>query len=421
MRLLLITYVWPEPTSSAAGVRDIALLKHFKDLGWETTCVSPSAPNAFSERIEKELGVATRTFPANDSRFDEFVSGLQPDFAVFDRFVIEEQFGWRVANASPRTVRVVDTQDLHFLRRAREAALKEGRSLEDIAACRIPLRTEDSYREIASIYRSDLTLVLSDFERDLLRNEFQVAKELLHLCPFSYPEPEPGPPFEERRGFAVIGNFRHPPNADGVRWLKREIWPLVRSELPSAEVHVYGAYPPREFMEMDDPATGFRVRGPARDAIATLARHRVNLAPLRFGAGIKGKIADGWWSATPAVSTPVGSEGMTGGLDFGGAVSRSALEFSRAAIRMHEDADSWSAASRRGLAIHRRLFDERRNGAALAAALLRAREELAARRERNFVGSMLSHHLHRSTEYFSRWIEAKNSAGPREAKASAVQ
>lgn len=365
---------------------------------------SPSKENSFSELL-KSSGIETFGVEANDSRFDEWIATADFDIIVFDRFVIEEQFGWRVQDSSPRSMRVLDTQDLHFLRRARHEATQSGLPLNWVG--------EDLYRELAAIYRCDLTLVISDFELGLLKRELHVPDELLTYFTLGYPAPEPSPEFSERQGFAVIGNFRHPPNADGTLWLKKEIWPRIRAKLPSAQVHVYGAYPPKEMMNLNSRAEGFFVEGPVEDARTTLAKHRVNLAPLRFGAGIKGKIADGWRAGAPVVATPIGAEGMTLDQAFGGAIAETPEEFAARAVELHENSNLWLDARRKGHEILEAKFSEQKNSSILIQTLEQTRADLSERRKRNITGGMLNYHLLRSTKYFSRWIETKNKMEPR--------
>src|SRR6185437_9590273 len=135
------------------------------------------------------------------------------------------------------------------------------------------------------------------------------------LVSFSCFTPSPKPlerdlGFSGRNGFCSIGNFRHPPNFDALVWLKSELWPAIRRELPGAVMSCYGAYPTPQAKVLESPADGFWIRGPVDDAVAMLSRHRVALAPLRFGAGIKGKILDSWQAGLPVVTTPIGAEGM---------------------------------------------------------------------------------------------------------------
>jgi glycosyltransferase involved in cell wall biosynthesis len=165
-------------------------------------------------------------------------------------------------------------------------------------------------------------------------------------------------------------------------------------------------------MELDDAASGFRVKGWAKDpggARETLGRYRVNLAPLRFGAGIKGKIIDGWEAGTPCVSTAIGAEGMAGGMDFGGFVAELERDaFAEAAASLYLDPKRWEQAREQGAAILKSLYCSRMGAKAWVERLERLVAERGIVRARNFTGAMLWHHQHRSTEYFSRWIEEKN-------------
>lgn len=407
-KILIIGYVWPEITSSAAGLRDWNLVDTFQQAGWKVIYASPSQPNAFSEKL-KTKGVDTVPVQANDPHFDEQLKSMAPDFVIFDRFVIEEQFGWRVTEVCPEAVRILDTQDLHFLRRKREEALKEGHSIEDIAKCRFDLQTDSTLRELASIYRCDGTMVLSDFELQLLIEKMKIPPELLKLSRFHYSRPEISPGFKDRAGFVLLGNFRHAPNADGVLWFRNELWPLIRKELPSAKVSIYGAYPPREMMNLTHSESGFFVKGPIPDQFPVLRNARVNLAPLRFGAGIKGKITDGWWAGTPVVTTPIGAEGMSENLPWGGRVASNPHEFAALAIQLHEDEALWTECQAHAHALINQLYSCERNSSQLIDYLVQLKKRFKNSRKDNWVGSILRHHSHQSTKYFSKWIEAKNS------------
>jgi glycosyltransferase involved in cell wall biosynthesis len=411
-QVLIIGPVWPEPRSSAAGLRSCSLIRTFREAGWEIHFASSAKEGEPSQAL-RDQGIAVHTVAPNDPGFDAWIAELRPDFVIFERFMIEEQFGWRVREHSPGSVRVLETCDLHFLRRARQAAFKSGASIDDIASCRIPLVTEDALREAASIYRSDLALVISEFELELLtapNGPFRIPSDLIREFSFCYDPPPPARPDDAREGFAMIGNFRHEPNADAVLWLKNEIWPLIHRRLPRAQVRVYGAYPPREMMALTDERTGFLVCGPAKDQYDALAAARVNLAPLRFGAGLKGKISDGWWAGTPCVTTPIGAEGMTLGPDrrFGELVASEAQGIADAACRLYEDADMRDKARQTGYEILSSRFGHETNARRLLTQLEELRVGIQGRRERNFVGRMLGHHLHQSTKHLARMIELKN-------------
>jgi glycosyltransferase involved in cell wall biosynthesis len=312
----------------------------------------------------------------------------------------------------------LDTEDLHFLRRARQKALSQEKPLSEIFSeifnDEIDLSTEDACREIASIYRSDLTLILSDHEMDLLKNRFRVDPELLEIFRFCYREIPKTPGFDDRSHFVAIGNFRHPPNADGTLWLKTQIWPEIRKKLRAQgqkpELHIYGAYPSKEAMNLSSSEQGFIVKGPAADVHETLKHYRVNLAPLRFGAGIKGKISDGWRAGAPVVTTPIGAEGMIlqgESPSFGGKITRSASEFADAAALLYTEKMEWTQAQETGYAVLRGLFDHCSNSERLRERLSVLTQNIEKYRDRNFIGKMLRHQSLRSTEYFSRWLELK--------------
>jgi hypothetical protein len=404
-RLLFLGHVWPEPTSSAAGQRTLRLLRLLRGAGWQVTFACAAALGEHATDLGT-LEVEAATIALNCSSFDEFMGDLAPEVVVFDRFMTEEQFGWRVERAVPSAVRVLDTVDLHFLRRARR------RAQGAVDACAEPdLHGEDAWREIASILRVDLALVISQVEHDLLTGRFPVPARQLQYVPFLLEPDEPRrPDFEARAGFTTIGNFRHPPNLDSVRWLHREIWPAVRRLLPSAQLTVHGAYPPAEATALHDPAGGFLVAGRAKDSVEALARARVCLAPLRFGAGLKGKLVDAMCAGTPSVTTPVGAEGIAEADGWPGAVAEDAEDLARQAASLHDDPALWAAAHQRGFDVLRERFDGAVHGARLVERLDGLREGLEDQRRENFVGAMLRHHHQRSTEFMGRWIEEKNRA-----------
>lgn len=405
-RLLYLGHLWPEPGSSAAGQRTLRLLRLLRGAGWKTTFACAAAASEHAVDLAAH-GVEAASIALNCSSFDEFVQRLSPDLVFFDRFMTEEQFGWRVERAAPDAPRVLDTVDLHFLRRARQRARPADGTTGDP-----DLLGDDAYREVASILRVDLALMISEAERDLLTDSFPVAARQLEYVPFLLELGEAARRgYGERRGFATIGNFRHPPNLDSVRWLHREIWPAVRARLPTAELRVYGAYPPAEATRLHDPGRGFLVEGWADDAIEALASTRVCLAPLRFGAGLKGKLVDAMVAGTPSVTTPVGAEGLLGDAAWPGTIAETAEELARAAVALHDDPARWAESSQRGPELLRARFDGATHGARLLARLGELCGNLESHRRENFVGAMLRHHHQRSTEFMARWIEEKTKRG----------
>lgn len=409
MKILWIAFVWPEPTSSAAGFRTLDLINSLRSAGHEVKVTSPCVTNEFRGRLDSN-GIETYRFEPNDSDFDKFLLEFSPQVVFFDRFMIEEQFGWRVREHTPGAIRILDTVDLQSLRRTRESKVKLG--LNPALLTKDDLHSDAALREVAAIYRSDLTLIVSKAEISLLVEDYGVPTELLEICSFFYPSPTPRPEYEARSHFVSIGNFNHSPNSDSFRVLHTIVWPKIRlafedRNIQAPELHIYGAYPTREFMGLTSREQGFHVLGPTENSIETLSRYRVNLAPLRFGAGIKGKISDGWAAGTPCVTTSMGAEGMSDGLDFGGIIEDDLELLAEKACDLFLSEENWSVTQARGYQIISSFFEREKNVSSFLHLVEELPSAFEARRQRNFVGKMLWHQSLRSTEYFSRWIEVK--------------
>jgi len=122
-KTLIIGYTWPEPTTTAAGSRIMQLIEFFQSQNHDITFVSTAAKSEYSIGFN-DCNIKTKNIVLNDSRFDDFIKKLNPDMVLFDRFLTEEQFGWRVAEFAPKALRVLDTEDLHSLRQVREKLFK---------------------------------------------------------------------------------------------------------------------------------------------------------------------------------------------------------------------------------------------------------------------------------------------------------
>lgn len=423
LHVLVIGYVWPEPRSSAAGGHMMQLLEAFIGAGWEVTFASPATLGDHKADLA-QLGIAECAITLNDSSFDHFVAELAPDVVLFDRFMMEEQFGWRVAQHCPNALRLLETCDLHGLRDARQqllkARLKASDDSDDFSALfsaalngvyTAMAAADVTLREVAALYRCDLNLMISDVELQLLVEQFRVPVQLLHWCPLMLDaSPRATPGFAERAHFLSIGNFRHEPNWDAVLWLKNSVWPLIRQQLPDAQLHIYGAYTPPKATALHNVRQGFHVMNWAEDALQVMSGARVNLAPLRFGAGIKGKLADAMLCGTPSVTTPIGAEAMHGTLPWPGAIGHSATALASAAVALYRDELLWQQAQGHAQSLLAARYDRDRHSTALIARIEALLPRLAEHRLENFTGAMLQHHQHKSTQYMSQWIEAKNQA-----------
>ena len=406
--VLILGFVWPEPDSSAAGRRMMELINLFRSEGWQITFASPSAKSEHAADLEK-IDIPCVEISVNSSSFDHFIKSINPTIVLFDRFVIEEMFGWRVAKHCPNALRVLDTEDLHCLRRTRHKAIRENRTFKETDL----LEEEISKREIAAILRTDISLIISEIEMELLTDLFKVDSGLLHYLPFmteGIDESVVGewPGFDDRNHFITIGNFSHEPNSDSVIYLKNKIWPLIKNELPEAEIHIYGAYPTQKDWELHNPDEHFFIKGRADDSNAVVSKARLMLAPLRFGAGLKGKLLEAMLCGTPSVTTDIGVEGMAGELAWSGRIFNEPKEIASASVELYRNKKKWEQAQKNGIDIVNERFRKEKFESGLAARLKSLKNDLQKHRQQNFIGAMLMHHTMASTKFMSRWIEAKN-------------
>ncbi len=407
-RVLIIGFVWPEPNSSAAGSRMVQLLQLFQQNGFEVTFASAAMDSEHMVDLDA-LGVAKQPIVLNCSNFDAFIQEFNPSVVLFDRFMIEEQFGWRVAAYCPDALRILDTEDLHCLRLARQKAVKTHLVFSTDALLEEPV----AKREIASILRCDLSLMVSEVEIELLQSAFKIDAALLYYLPLVFETVTAKGQlglltFEERQDFVFIGNFLHEPNWDAVQYLKEVIWPLISKELPNVNLRIYGAYPSQKVLQLHQPKSNFHIMGRAADANQVVGQARVVLAPLRFGAGIKGKLLEAMQCGTPSVTTAIGAESMHGSLPWNGFVAEEPEVFASAAVKLYKEADIWRQAQQNGFAIIENRYLKALHFDAVIDKIQILRANLTQHRLHNFMGAMLQHHTLSSTKYMSRWIEEKS-------------
>ncbi|TWH99081.1 glycosyltransferase involved in cell wall biosynthesis [Flavobacterium tiangeerense] len=406
--LLIIGFVWPEPNSSAAGGRMIQLISLYQKQGFKITFASPAQDSAFSTDLES-LNVDKKTILLNSSTFDAFIKELNPAVVLFDRFMIEEQFGWRVAENCPNAIRILDTEDLHCLRLARQKAFKENRvyTTQDLVV------EEVAKREIASILRCDISLMISQYEIEILTTTFKIDQALLLYLPLlleseAILNATTTPSFENRSDFTFIGNFLHEPNWNAVQYLKQTIWPLIKKQVPEAVCKIYGAYPSQKVLQLHNAKEGFLILGRAEDAQEVVKQARVVLAPLRFGAGIKGKLLEAMQCGTPSVTTTIGAESMHGDLPWNGFIQDNPELFANQAVLLYQNKKTWLASQENGfetikLRYARTLFETDFKNQ-----MQSIQKNLEQHRLNNFMGALLQHHTLKSTMYMSKWIAEKN-------------
>ncbi len=404
-KLLIIGHTFPEPSTTAAGSRMMQLIELFAEDNYQITFASTATISEKSVALQS-LHISVKNIQLNHDSFDAFIEELAPAIVLFDRYITEEQFGWRVSEACPNALKILDTEDLHFLRKAREEAVKKNIPVGEAA-----IFTTIAKREIASILRCDLSLIISEYEIDLLQKTFKVSSKILFYLPFLIANTSSeikSPSFKERQNFMTIGNLLHAPNVDSVLQLK-SLWPEIKKQLPEAEIHIYGAYAPQQILQLNNKKEGFVIKGWAEDVEELMKNYRLQLAPIRFGAGLKGKLLDAMRFGLPSVTTAIGAEGLCGKLAFGGAITVSKEEFISASLKLYSEENLWKKAQQNGLDILKLRFEKQLFSEEFINRVNSLTATISTHRKQHFIGQILLHHSLQSTKYLSKWIAEKNS------------
>jgi len=406
-KILIIGFIYPEPNSTAAGSRMMQLIELFQKEGYLITFASTATETANAFDLKK-IDIVTSEIKLNCESFDQFIQNINPEIVLFDRYLTEEQFGWRVSENCPNALKILDTEDLHFLRYARQTA-----HLKNLEVTFELLKNEIAKRELASIYRCDLTLIISKYELKILKKVFNVDKTLLQYVPFlldaiDVKKIQTYPLFKDRKHFITMGNFKHAPNWDSVQYLKSTIWPLIRKQLPKAEIHIYGAYASDKVQQLNDKKNGFLIKGWAENKEEIFKTAKICLAPLQFGAGLKGKLIDAMIYGTPSVTSTIGAEAMHGKLNWNGFICNNPEDFALKSVALYKNPQCWEEAQINGMEIINNCFSKEKYGQKLIEKVNFLTKNLKKHRMTNFIGLMLEHHTLRSTKYLSKWIEEKN-------------
>ena len=349
-RILIIDAMTPDPARDSGSLRLTALFGLLREMGWQVL-FAPDDGHACAERIDAlgSLGVEvlcrpwTRGVPA---WLDRHGSGL--DAVMLCRAGIAATYQPLVRRTAPQARLLFDTVDLHFLREERAARIAGSATLMRQAQA-------SRRRELDLIRASDVTFVVSPVERELLAGQVPDARvELLSNIHVVHGRRAD---FASRRDLVFLGGFGHPPNADAVRWMVREILPRLSRHEPPLHLHVLGDVPEDARRELDGPHV--TLHGRVADLAPFMDRCRLSVAPLRFGAGVKGKVNMAMSYGLPVVATPVAAEGMqlNDGVDV--RIAEDADAFAAAVLELYDDPASWLRLSEAGLQnVHRHFSPE---------------------------------------------------------------
>jgi GT2 family glycosyltransferase/2-polyprenyl-3-methyl-5-hydroxy-6-metoxy-1,4-benzoquinol methylase/glycosyltransferase involved in cell wall biosynthesis/Flp pilus assembly protein TadD len=310
-RILVIDPILPMFDRAAGSLHLFNILKVLREMKFHITFVATNLglSNRYKPILE-EMGIETyagdrdamryfgydRVYPSVD--FPSLFRERQFDFALIDFWYQAEYYLPLIRKYSPSTRIIIDTEDVHFVRELREAELKGDSSLRTLAL-------QKQKRELAIYKQADRVWVVTEQDKQALMNE--KVDTPIDIRPVIHNLPPVRGDFQDREGILFVGNFNHTPNIDAVKYFVSEVLPEVRRSLPGIELNIVGNDP----ANIVGPMTTHKIHafGYVQDLSDYYKKSRVVVAPLRFGAGLKGKIVEALSFGVPVVTTSIGVEG----------------------------------------------------------------------------------------------------------------
>jgi hypothetical protein len=330
----------------------------------------------------KDLDIEYQNIEINNEKmiqkFTENFTGIK--FKFFDMFVADEFYSHNIK----ADVSILDTQDLHFLREIRRSLYETSNGLIDVIKYdndylksfnfdKLFLENPIFLREMAAILRNDFVIVSSDFEFNLLTKLFKLPENKIIYLPFFYENKNfeiTEEIFNKKKDFVFIGNYLHKPNKDSIIYTAKNIFPKIINEFLKYDIktipslYIFGVNIDKDIKSLENEH--IKVKGEMKN-ISQLSKYRVLLAPIVYGAGIKGKITDSWDNMVPVVTSYYGCESLfinkfqPGGEEttyndfvniyidfiksnennFGGFISNSSADFAKKAFMLYTDKTIW--------------------------------------------------------------------------------
>ncbi|MBI5675729.1 MAG: glycosyltransferase [Nitrospirae bacterium] len=333
-RMLFIDHYVPTYDKDAGSVRTYEYLKIFVSMGFHIT-FWPDNLTKMEPYTYKLQQMGVEVIYGNE-KFEDYLNtyGKYFDIAFLSRPHIAIKYIHAIKAKTHMKV-IYDCHDLTYLREMRRAEIESNKTAMEAA-----LKSKKDELYLSSI--SDAVVVLSSFERDLLLKENPNIK--VYLIPLVYPLPNLKiKQYYETKGLLYIGGFVHPPNEDAVLWFVREILPLIHKELPDVDFNILGSYLPKSIAKLS--SARIKGIGYVEDVSLFFQNSRIFVAPLRFGAGAKGKIIQSMSYGLPVVTTTIGAEGLDLKDGFDALIADEPSDFANKVVELYRSGDRWKKIS----------------------------------------------------------------------------
>jgi len=344
---ILVIDVWmPTPDRDSASLRIVNLLSILKDMAGQVTfgvgdppdwrAAEPWQP---STQPLQETGIELlEGHAAIEAHLKQ--QGQMYDVVILSRLSVASRYMHLMRRAAPQATVIFDTTDLHFLRGFRGAKVTGKVNLMRSAL----LAKKD---ELALARQADCTLVVSPVEQAILEEECPGVP--VHVVSNIHTVYGSRQPFSERSGIIFVGSFPHHPNIDGMAYFYEEIYPLLKAKLPDVKITIIGSDPPDWLKQA---GTNHLIVTDYVPDIAPYFNHcRLSIAPLRYGAGVKGKVLLSMGYGVPVVASSIASEGIpvVDGRDM--LLADTSENFGEAIVELYNNEALWNQISTNGLEI----------------------------------------------------------------------
>lgn len=346
-RVLLVEACIPTPDQDSGSVRCWRTMQILQAMGMQVTLVADNLEYQprWTPRLQQD-GIEVLHHPFTTSIESHLATcGADYDMVILTRHYVAVKYIEAVRQHSPRALLVFDTVDLHYLRGQRLAELEGSASLARGAA-------DTREQELACVRAADVTWVVSPVERDVLAKEAPHARVIVHTN--VHDAVGSLTPWALREGILFVGGYRHPPNIDAAAFYAREVVPHLRELLPGVTSYLAGSHAPDSLLKLSGPGVEFI--GFVPDIEEWLSRVRLSVSPLRYGAGVKGKVNQSMALGVPVVATSASVEGMHLEPDVEVVVADEPRAFAEAIARVYRDEALWRRLSAGGLANVERHF-----------------------------------------------------------------
>lgn len=339
-RILILDACTPTPDQDSGSLRMVNLIKILKALNYHIIFMPENLSHnqAYTESLQ-QLGVECVYTPHITNPVDYLKQkGQFLDVVMLSRYYVAEPVMPFIRDYCPKAQIIFDTVDLHYIRERRMAELSNDKKLAKMAE-------STKEKELAVAEACDVTLVVSPYEVEVLaKDRPDLTVKVLSNIHEIYGCRKP---YNQRKDIMFIGGYQHTPNVDAVEWFVTKIFPLIEKELPDLKFHIIGSKAPKHIQAMVKDNIIFQ--GFVEDIEPIMDDIRIAVAPLRYGAGVKGKVNMSMSYGQPVVGTKVAVEGMFTQDEKDCLMAETPEEFAKQVIRLYQDEDLWNTVSQGGL------------------------------------------------------------------------